>query len=209
MTDNSINQNAGGTHEVLHPIREDIVGNVKTQQIEPFFHPTSVQKPSPEYIQFVEVREEILIVIRNKIEPKDKFLDEIIDAILDADPSVPTGIDAFVRNVLSCGKVYLKKKHKKELLRNVVISLLEQIFDPALEFKMNPKDILHAFEANGIGRENIFLKQISQIYIKILHKIRVGVLRDLTYEQQLQLYVKMKINEIDTARIYWELSYIC
>ena len=82
----------------------------------------------------------------------------------------------------------------------------EQIFDPPLEFKMTKKDILDEFQANGISRDNVSSDQIEEIYVRVIRTLRVGELRDLTYEEQLHRYVLLKLYEIKITRNDWELN---
>ena len=102
--------------------------------------------------------------------------------------------------------VIRKERKKRELYRRVASSILEQIFDPLLEFKLTKKDILDTFEANDMEREKVSNQQINQIYVKVLHKLKVGKLRDLTLEQLLHQYVRLKLEEINFSRQDWELN---
>lgn len=202
MPENITNQN----DEVLRPEGVNIVTHSQTSRIEPFFQPQPILTSSHEYIEFMKVRQKILSIVRNESEEKQKVLDDIVNSLLELDPSLPTGTVALLWNVITLGKNIRDKRRKRELLQKVVNSILEQIFDPGLEFKMTKKDILDAFEVNCIERDDISSKQISQIYVKVLHMLKVGQLRDLTYEEQLHLYVRLKIQEITYSRQDWELN---
>ena len=69
------------------------------------------------------------------------------------------------------------------------------------------KDILDAFEANGVSRDSVSNKQVGQIYVKVIQKLRAGELRDLTYEEALPRYVKIKLIEIEQSRQDWEINH--
>ena len=131
----------------------------------------------------------------------------LLDALLEHDYSLPSGPMEILQNVVLLGKAFRDRKKKREAFQCVVVSILEQIFDPALEFRMTYKDILDCFEANGLSRSSVSNEQVSQIYVRVLQKLRVGELRDLTYEEDLHRYVKMKMEEIESSRKDWELNY--
>jgi len=80
------------------------------------------------------------------------------------------------------------------------------IFDPGLEFKMTKKDILDVFDANNLDRDKVSNQQIGQIYVRVINKLKVGELRDLTHEEQLNRYVCLKLEEIKMSRQDWELN---
>lgn len=206
MDENSTNKDVRGTQENLTPKGENTLVPTRTHIIEPFFHPQPVRTPSLEYVKFMEVRQKILNVIRNESQEKKKVLDDIVDTLLEYDRDIPTDILSSLLALLKLGKKVREERKKRELYRRVASSILEQIFDPLLEFKLTKKDILDTFEANDMEREKVSNQQINQIYVKVLHKLKVGKLRDLTLEQLLHQYVRLKLEEINFSRQDWELN---
>ncbi len=173
----------------------------------PNFHPDRTQTTSPEYNEFLRVRQIILNVIRNDTPQKRKVLDDLVEVLLENDVDLPTDIISGALKIIGVGKKVREIRKKREIYTNVIISILEQIFDPLLEYKMTTKDILDAFEANGINRNNANNNQLNQIYVKVIHKLQVGELRDLTFEEQLYRYVQLKLTEIKISRQDWELNW--
>jgi len=168
--------------------------------------PEPVIGPSREYAEFMRVRQRILDIIRQASDEKTKVVDDIADALLLHDHNLPTDLLSVVLAVFGTGKKVYERRRRRELYRKIVNSLLEQLFDPALEFKMSKKDILDCFDAHGIIREQVSPQQVTQIYVRVIHKLRVGELRDLTWEEELHRYVGMKLREINLSRQDWELN---
>src|SRR6185295_19493890 len=98
--------------------------------------------PSREYAEFTRVRQRILDIVRQASSEKNKVVDDIADALLSHDNSLPTDIISVVLGVFGAGRKVYERRRRRELYRKIVNSLLEQLFDPALEFKMTKKDIL-------------------------------------------------------------------
>src|SRR5262249_19143962 len=111
-----------------------------------------------------------------------------------------------IMTVVTLGGETMKRRRKGELLGKVANSILEQVFDPLLEYKLTKKDVLDAFTANGLDRDKVTRDQINQLYVKIIHTLQVGELRDLTYKNNLQGYVKIKLKEIKWSRRDWEAN---
>jgi len=177
------------------------------QPVASFFHPQLVLKASPEYEEFMRVRQKILAVVRTASPHQTKkVIEDIVDALLDHDKDIPTGLLAGISALIGIGKKVKARKKKRETYEKVVRAILEQIFDPGLEFKMTRKEILDAFSAKGINRDMVSRDQIEQIYVLVIDKLQVGELRDLTYEEQLFRYVKLKLTEIKTSRQDWDLN---
>lgn len=176
------------------------------RELQPFFYPRPTLAPSAEYAEFIRVREKVLDVIRTETPEKSKVLDDIVDALLEYDKGLPTGLLSSALAVVGLGKKVTETTRRRVLYRKVVASILEQIFDPGLEYRLTQRDILDAFEANGLDRAKVTSQQIGQIYVKVVHKLRVGELRDLTYEEQLYRYVRLKLSEIMVSRQDWELN---
>lgn len=171
------------------------------------FYPRSVQASDPDYLHWVSVRTKIVDVVRNPSQERERVVDDIADALLNHDRQIPTGLAAAAQTVFLLGKNIREKRKKREQFRQVVRSLLEQIFDPVLDFRMTAKDILDAFEANDVARSSVSSEQIGQVYVKVIHKLRVGELRDLTYEEELNRYVQLKLSHIQLSRQDWELNH--
>ena len=178
-----------------------------TDKLIPPFYPNSEPKSGPEYREFMELRERVLDVIRVNSEEKQRAVDDLVESLLEHDYAIPTGPMELIQNIALLGQAYRAKSKKREAFRRIVTALLEQIFDPSLEFRMTHKDILDAFEANGIPRNSVSTEQISQIYVRVLQKMRVGELRDLTYQEELHRYSKIKLDEIAFSRQDWELNH--
>ena len=173
--------------------------------IDPLF-PELMPGPSPEYRRFMQVRQRILDIIRQASDEKTKVVDDIADALLSHDTNLPTDIVSVVLGVFGTGRKVYERRRRRELYRKIVNSLLEQLFDPALEFKMTKKDILDCFDAHGIIRDHVVPQQVTQIYVRVIHKLKVGELRDLTWEEELHRYVGMKLREINQSRQDCELN---
>ena len=191
---------------VLNQGQETAVAHTSLSTIEPFFHPEPLRGTSPAYEEFMRVRNNILDVIRSETPEKKKVLDDLVDTLLRYDKDIPTDPLSGIVALFGIGKKVKDLRTKRELYLKIVASILEQIFDPGLEFKMTKKEILDAFEANDINRNKVSNDQISQIYVKVIHKLKVGELRDLTYEEQLHRYVQLKLWEIIQSRNDWELN---
>jgi hypothetical protein len=197
---------AGSNVNVSNPEQSTAVTPTVARPIEPFFYPQPLRAPSPEYEEFMRVRQKILNVIRNETPEKKKVLDDLVDTLIKYDKDIPTNILSGILAVVGVGKKIHALRKKRELYTKVIASILEQIFDPGLEFKMMKKDILDAFEANDIDRDKVSNQQISLIYVKVIHKLQVGELRDLTHEEQLYRYAQLKFREIKLSRQDWELN---
>ncbi len=169
-------------------------------------YPQNFNAPSPNYAAYIALRSKLLEVIRKDTTARNRIVDDIVDSLVENDRSLPTGLLAGVQYVLTLGKSVRDKRKKTEGFRKAVVALLEQVFDPVLEFKMTKKDILDALEANGVERDKVSPQQISQVYVKVLSKLRSGELRDLITEEQLLRYVNLKIEEITYSRMQWELN---
>ena len=204
MGDTLITKDDGGTDSV----RDIVVSSEQKQQhpIEPFFYPQKLPAASdPEYAEFLRIRKEILSVIRSDTS-QNKLVNDIVDALLGYEKGVPTDALSILKAVATLGRSIHAQRKKRLILTKVVAMLLEQVFDPMLSFMMTSKDILDAFECCGDDREKVRPVQIGQIYVHVLAKLKVGVLRDVTYSEQLHSYVRIKIEHIKYSRADWELN---
>ena len=176
--------------------------------IQPFFYPDRpVLSPSPEYEQFMAVRDRILGVIRLYQEEDSGFLDDLVETLLKTQAPIPEGPLTALFASRKVVTEFRKRRRQKVVYRAVVTCLLEQVFDPLQEFKMRAKDIRDAFHAKGIARDEVSSKQIEEIYVKIMMGLKSGPLRDMMYREQLHNYVRLKIEEITFSRQDWELNH--
>jgi hypothetical protein len=171
------------------------------------FLPAEKTGPETDYLQYVNTRATILQVVRAGDQESPKLIGELADALIELDPELPTGVLAALRSSLKFGKVVRERKKRRELYRKVTRSLLEKLFDPLLEFKMTVKDILDAFDANGLDRQKVAQDQITKIYVMVLESLKVGEIRDRALDEFLAIYVRMKIREVTLSRQDWELNW--
>ena len=87
--------------------------------------------------------------------------------MLEKDKDIPTGINSLLLWTVTLGKTVWDKNKKRGLYRKVIVAILEQIFDPNLEYKMTKKDIVDAFQAQGMDRDKVFDGQIGYSYVKV------------------------------------------
>ena len=191
---------------VPNQIQETVVVPTAMRPIEPFFHPQALRDPSPDYEEFMSVRQKILDVIHNETPENKKFIEDVSEALLQCDGYIPMDIVSGILAVAKVGKKVKYIRKQRVLYTKVITSVLEMIFDPVLEFKMTKKDILDVFDANGIDRDKVYSKQIGHIYVKVIHKLQTGVLRDIAYEAQLYRYVQLKLWEIKLSRQDWDIN---
>lgn len=192
-----LNGHRADTLDVVH------LGN---KPIESNFYPQK-NGISQEYVAFMGDRENILDCIRKSNEEENSLFEDIVDTLIECDLNVTIDPIALILNkTIFFFKIRNEREKQKEVYRRVVNSILEKIFDPMLEFKMTKKDILDVFEAKGIDRNKVTNAQISKIYVKVLDKLTVGELRDITLKKNLHQYIHMKINEITISREVWELN---
>lgn len=171
------------------------------------FYPDRVGLPSPEYERFMGLRDRILGVVRARSDEGDEFLDDLAEVLLDGDVTIPSDWLSAAVLPWRLATRLRKRRKQKAIYRGVVRCLLEQVFDPLLEFKMTARDILDAFDSGGIERDKVSLRQIQQVYVKVLNELKVGRLRDLMYREQLHHYVCLKVEEIKLSRQDWELNH--
>lgn len=152
------------------------------------------------------MRQRILDVIHNETPENKKFIEDVSEALLQYDGYIPTGMVSGILAVAKVGKKVKYIRKQRVLYTEVITSILEMIFDPVLEFKMTKRDILDVFDANRIDRDKVYSKQIDHIYVKVIHKLQTGVLRDLAYEEQLYRYVQLKLCEIRLSRQDWDIN---
>ena len=167
------------------------------------FYPRSNQ-PSPAYEEFIRVRTKLLDVIRQDSNKKEQVVTDLVDSLLEHDLKFSSNFVNLLNNVALVGRTYRLRRKKRELYRRVVVSLLEKIFDPDLEFKMAHREIQDVFEANDIDRGGIRCNQISAIYVKVKDSLESGNLRDMIVEIGLITYVQLKLREIELSRMKWE-----
>ena len=91
------------------------------------FHPQPIKEPSPEYVEFLGVRQRILDVIRTDSPKKQKFIVDLADALLDYDKSLPSNLSSSLVTILSLGKRVHERTKRRALYMDVLRSLLEQI----------------------------------------------------------------------------------
>ncbi len=193
--------------------QETALVSTVTYPIEPFFHPEPRREPSSEYMEFyceefIRVRQMLLDAIRNKVHENKGILDDFIDSLLMGDPDIPTDILSTIQIFFKVGGKARRKTKKRELYRKVVVSLLEKIFDPELEFKMTSKRIHDTFQANGLDRHKVTGSQIDTVYSRIVEKLETGLLRDITHKNREYLlrYVRVKLNEIEICWSAWRCN---
>lgn len=182
------------------------VALTRPHPLEPFFHPQPLRAPSPEYEEFMRVRQRILDVIRNESPEKKRVIADLVDVLIEYEVNIPSNPLSVLLSAFHIVKKVRSKRQRRELYTKIIVSLLEKLFDPGLEFKMRKKDILDTFDANDLDRDRVSNPQILQIYVRVIHKLEVGELRDLTYEEQLNRYVRLKLEEIKLSRQDWELN---
>jgi hypothetical protein len=168
------------------------------------FYPSALT-PNPAYVRFVEVRERLLTVVRSG-DAATVVINDIADALLDADPEMPASVFGIVKSLAKLSLKFLERRARRELYAKVVALLLEKCFDPTLASKMTVKEIRDTFVACGLPREQITPEQIELVYVKVLEKLTAGTLRDFIFKEGLHEYVHLKIEEITYSRQDWELN---
>lgn len=183
-----------------------IMDEATDQKLVPALHPQVTHGPSLEYVEFMRVRQKILDIVRADTPEKIRVVDDVADALLKSDTSLPTDLLSGALAIFGLGRKIYELRRRREIYKKVINAILEQIFDPGIEFKMTKRDILDVFEAYGMERDKVSPQQVSLIYVKVIHKLRVGELRDLTWEEQMHKYVSLKLREIYYSRQDWELN---
>jgi hypothetical protein len=172
----------------------------------PNFYPDSVQTPDPGYTRYLKFRNDLIALIRTPATDIHKDANDLVDALLEKDLEMPTGILHGVGIALKLTKKAREKGKRRKIYHAVVIALLEKVFDPTLDFKMTSKNIRDTFVSNGLSREDIRDEHIDLIYVRVLEALRSGKLRDLIHEHAIYDYVHKKIEEISFSRSSWELN---
>lgn len=157
------------------------------------------------YQRFIAVRKTIIGLI-DQDNKNESVLDDVADALLEKDIEFPTGIHGFVKTIFTLGKNVREKRILRGKYKEAMNCILQQIFDPQLQFKMTAKDIRDACEANGVPREKITFDSIGIIYVKVLNRIKTGPLRNAQLEEDISGYMALKLEEIRLSRAEWELS---
>lgn len=173
----------------------------------PPLYPALGSETGSDHRTAIKRHQQILDVIRRESAERNQAVDDITEALLANDRSLPTGPMKLIQNVVLLGKASRDRQQKAQKFRRVVISLLEQIFDSTLGFKMAYADILDTFEANGFPRGSISNEQVSQVYVRIVHKLKAGELRNLAYKEGLHDYIQEKLKEIRLSRQDWALNH--
>ena len=84
--------------------------------------------------------------------------------------------------------------------------MLQQLFDPSLDFQMTVLQIRDAYQNAGADRNSITTEQIESIYAKCELALRQGPLRRLILQQKLESYVNAKLTDIAASRLQWKLT---
>jgi len=172
-------------------------------------YPELRAESSPIYAEFMadDTRCKILHLVRRACEQHEKLLDDVVDALLEVDPQWSADAVFYLKNVILLGANVRRRRKRQKIIREVVRSLLEKLFDPALEFRMTRKDILDTFEACGLKRSEVADDLVGEMYVVVLHKLSVGELRDLLHKDEVFLrYASLKIRELGYSRLGWEVS---
>ena len=101
------------------------------------------------------VRAKLVDFIRSHADKKEHAINDLVDSLFDQTYTLPDSLIGIVKNIALIGKSYRDRRKRREALRRVVVSLLEQVFDPVLQFRMQYKDILDTFQANDIDRDSV------------------------------------------------------
>jgi len=180
---------------------------VGPQAVASYLHPQRPLGPSPAYVEFMEIRSTILDIVRRDSDQQEKLLGDIVDALCEVDPDWASDPMYWVKTLIKLGSTVRHRRKKRETIKKAVRSLLEKIFDPALEFKMTKKDILDTCEACGLKRDDVSGHMVRRMYVVIVEKLEVGELRDLVYEEPRLLgYASLKRRELRSSRLDWEVS---
>jgi len=184
-----------------------IVPLTQTEIIISPIHPLPTTESSPAYEEYMRIRSRILDLIHEELDQDESVLEDIVDAICETKLNLTADIVYWAQIILTLGLQARKIRKERKILSKTIYSLLEQIFDPLLEFKMRHKDILDCLEANGYARDQVTDKLIGRIYVVILNKLRTGTFRRLVDEEPLLIsYIRMKLMEIGDSRLNWEVN---
>lgn len=174
--------------------------------------PSLVATSSPQYTDIVRARRSEIVRVRQKVRglaqhespEQNGVFEKIVNALIQYDKDIPTDPLSGLLAVFRIGKRVREVQEKKELYRRIVTSILEQVFDPDLEFRMTRKEVVDIFEANDIDRDRVARQQISQIYSRVLHNLKTGIIRDFILEEGLEGYIRLKLEDISDSREKWE-----
>lgn len=171
------------------------------------FHPQSDPLVANlDYRQFMDIRIKILNVIRSDDAKTQEIASDIVDAVLGYEKGIPCDATSVFHALRNLSKSVRDQHKERAAFTKATQCLLEQIFDPGLEFKMTKKDILDVLEASGYDRHKVSDDHVRKMYVQVLAQLKTGHLRDLTYETLFHHYVRLKIYEITVSRQDWELN---
>jgi len=158
------------------------------------------------YQRFAAIRKPLCTFIRHQTPEKERLITEITDALIAGDKE-PKGLIAIGFALLGLAHKLKANREKRTIFTKTTNSLLEKIHDPDLDFRMEQREILDTFQANGMPREKVSVQQIQSIYVHVLEALKTGKLRDKAWQDPLLLeYTRYKIDVITRSRDAWQLT---
>lgn len=142
--------------------------------------------------KYLKLQNELRKVMSNDLKDKEALLDDMLDAIF----KLTNGPFITLINIITLGIVPIKNHLKRKKLRIIIESVLKKIFDPFLGwYTMKDDDVIMICDYTG-GEDYFTKYDRKAIYIAVITKLEVGVLRDKCIELGLGEFVQEKLIDI-------------
>jgi len=142
--------------------------------------------------KYFKLQNEIRKVMSDDLTDKDALIDDAVNAIF----KLTNGSSTTLINIVTFGIVPIMNHRKRKKLRKVIETILKKIFDLYLDwYAMDDYDVKMICDFIG-GKGYFTTDDRRAIYIAVIQKLEVGVLRDKCIELGIGEFVQEKVIEI-------------